>query len=66
MRVETSITGDLRTVGARAAQLEAIGYDTLTTQENRHEPYLPMAVAAVNTSRARLARRWESTREPFC
>ena len=56
MRVETSITSpDLNDVGPRAAQLESIGFDTLNTQENRHDPYLPMAVAAVNTERVRLA-----------
>lgn len=56
MLVETSITGaDLGEVGQQAARLEAIGYDVLTTQENRHDPYLPMAVAAVSTSSATLA-----------
>lgn len=56
MLVETSITGaDLGDVGPRAARLEEVGYDVLTTQENRHDPYLPMAVAAVSTSSATLA-----------
>lgn len=56
MRVETSITtADLNDVGPRAARLEAIGYDVLTAQENRHDPYLPMAVAAVTTTSATLA-----------
>jgi probable F420-dependent oxidoreductase len=56
MRIETSITTpDLNDVGPRAAELEAAGYDVLTTQENRHDPYLPLAVAAVSTSSVTLA-----------
>lgn len=55
MRVETSITRpDLNEVGPHGAELERRGFDVLTTQENRHDPYLPMAVAAVNTSRVTL------------
>ncbi|MGB5758780.1 MAG: TIGR03617 family F420-dependent LLM class oxidoreductase [Acidimicrobiales bacterium] len=56
MKVETSLpNADLRTVGAAAARLEAAGYDTITTQENRHDPFLPLAVAAVNTTTIGLA-----------
>ncbi len=56
MRVETSLpNADLRTVGAAATRLENAGYDTITTQENRHDPFLPLAVAAVNTTTVGLA-----------
>lgn len=56
MRVETSLPNhDLRQVGPAAARLEAMGFDGITTQENRHDPYLPLAVAAVNTTRLGLA-----------
>lgn len=56
MRVETSLpNADLREVGHAAAELEAAGYDTVTTQENRHDPFLPLAVAAVNTTTLGLA-----------
>ena len=56
MRVETSLSNaDLREVPAEAARLEAAGYDTINTQENRHDPFLPLAVAAVNTTRVGLA-----------
>ncbi|MGI9596078.1 MAG: LLM class flavin-dependent oxidoreductase, partial [Acidimicrobiales bacterium] len=51
MRVETSLpNADLRTVGATAARFEAAGFDAVNTQENRHDPFLPLAVAAVNTT----------------
>jgi probable F420-dependent oxidoreductase len=56
MLVETSLpNADLREVGANATALEAAGFDTITTQENRHDPYLPLAVAAVSTSSVGLA-----------
>ncbi len=56
MLVETSLTSaDLNDVGPKAAALEAAGYDVLTTQENRHDPYLPLAVAATATTSATLA-----------
>jgi len=50
MRVVTSVTGiPLNELGARAAALETAGYDGITTQENRHEPFMPLAVAATHT-----------------
>ncbi len=56
MRVETSLpNADLQTVGDIAAQLEADGFDAVNTQENRHDPFLPLAVAATRTTRLGLA-----------
>ncbi len=56
MKVETSLpNADLRQVAEDASALEGAGFDTITTQENRHDPYLPLAVAAVNTSSVGLA-----------
>ena len=55
MQVVTSISGDLAGAAARAAEREASGYDVLTTQENRSDPFLPMTLAADATSNVRLA-----------
>ena len=56
MRVSTSITSDdLTGLGARAAELEARGFDELQTQEGRHDPFIPLAVAAAATERVGLA-----------
>ena len=46
---------DLRKVGPAARQLEADGFDGVMTQENRHDPFLPLAVAAAMTNRLELA-----------
>jgi probable F420-dependent oxidoreductase len=45
---------DLREVAAAARAMEAAGYDTLLTMENKHDPFLAHAVAAVNTDRVEL------------
>jgi len=45
---------DLTEVPAAARRAEAAGYDGLLTSETKNEPFLPLAVAAVNTTRARL------------
>jgi probable F420-dependent oxidoreductase len=45
---------DLAAVPAAARAAEAAGYDGLVTMENRHEPFLALAVAAVGTSRVSL------------
>jgi probable F420-dependent oxidoreductase len=45
---------DLRKVGAAAAAAEAAGYDGLVTQENQHDPFLPLAVAGLATGRLEL------------
>ena len=50
MRLVTSITHlGLNEVGAASKRIEAAGIDGVSTQENKHDPYLPLAVAATNT-----------------
>ena len=55
MRMSTTLPqDDLNDVPAIARAAEAAGYDGLVTSENRNDPYLPLGVAAVNTSRVEL------------
>ncbi len=56
MRILTTLPqDDLRDVPDAARAAEAAGYDGLTTAENKHDPFLPLAVAAVGTERIGLA-----------
>ncbi|MEM7340573.1 MAG: TIGR03617 family F420-dependent LLM class oxidoreductase [Actinomycetota bacterium] len=45
---------DLAAAPQRALALEAAGYDGITSLENRHDPFLPLALAAPATSRVQL------------
>lgn len=45
---------DLNGVPGVASSVEAAGFDGLTVAENAHNPFLPLAVAAVNTRRVEL------------
>jgi probable F420-dependent oxidoreductase len=45
---------DLRETAAAAQAAEAAGYDGLLTMENKHDPFLAHAIAAVNTQRVEL------------
>jgi probable F420-dependent oxidoreductase len=45
---------DLRQVGPAAQRLEAEGYDGVVCMENRHDPFLPIAVAGTQTERLEL------------
>ena len=55
MRVFTSLPQeDLKKVGPRAQEIEAAGYTGVTTQENRHDPFLSLAVAGYATKRMEL------------
>ncbi len=50
MKVNTGIPAqDLNTVGAAAKTAEAGGFSGISTQENRQDPFLPLAVAAAHT-----------------
>jgi probable F420-dependent oxidoreductase len=56
MRLVTGVPNDdLNKVAASVQRSETSGYDIVTTQENRHDPFLPLAVAAVSTERIQLA-----------
>jgi probable F420-dependent oxidoreductase len=56
MKVETGVpTNDLRAVPERARMLQRLGYDALVTPEMKNDPFLPLAVAAINTERVGLA-----------
>jgi probable F420-dependent oxidoreductase len=55
MRVFTTLPQeDLRKVGPAARAIEAAGYDGVVTQENRHDPFLSLAVAGMATERIEL------------
>lgn len=56
MRIITTIPQhNLRDVPSAAAAVERAGYDGIVTLENQHDPFLPLAVAAINTERVELA-----------
>ena len=55
MRVLTILPQDnLQSAGTNAAAIEEAGYDGLVTMENKHEPFLPLAVAATTTEKVEL------------
>jgi probable F420-dependent oxidoreductase len=55
MRVLTTLPqADLRITAEAAQAAEAAGYDGLLTMENKHDPFLAHAIAAVNTDRIEL------------
>jgi probable F420-dependent oxidoreductase len=56
MKVTTGIPlQDLNKVPSAVQRIEALGYDGINTQENRQDPFLPLAVAAVHSERLELA-----------
>lgn len=55
MNVITSLpVNDFHRVGPAAALAEERGFCAVATQENRHEPFLPLALAATHTTRLEL------------
>ena len=55
MRVLTSISGkDLNDVGRMVNSLEDAGFSGITSQENRHDAFLPLAIAATHTKSLQL------------
>jgi probable F420-dependent oxidoreductase len=55
MRVLNTLPqADLRTTAAAAIAAERAGYDGVLTMENKHDPFLAHAIAAVNTDRIEL------------
>ena len=56
MRLVTSISSsDLNSVAEVSGRIEAAGFDGVSTQDNRHDPFLPLAIAATSTSRLQLS-----------
>lgn len=56
MRVETTLPlDDWRSVGEAARHAEDLGYDGLTSSEIAHDPFTPLALAALATQRVRLS-----------
>ena len=55
MKVDATIAlDDLRDVPALARDAERLGFEGLWTAETRHDPFLPLALAAGHTTRASL------------
>ena len=55
MRVFTTLPQEnLAKVGAAAQAIEAAGYTGVSTQENKHEPFLSLAVAGAATKHLEL------------
>src|SRR5438045_3616131 len=55
MRVFTTLPQeDLRKVGPAARAIEAEGYDGVASMENKHDPFLALAVAGAATERIEL------------
>ncbi|MET0894945.1 MAG: LLM class F420-dependent oxidoreductase [Acidimicrobiia bacterium] len=50
MKVDGMVGGGFADVGARAQELEALGYDGAFTSETQHDPFLPLAIASTTTS----------------
>ena len=54
MQVFTTTPVDVQQAGSLFAELEAIGYDGAFTYESKHDPFLPLALAAEHTTSLRL------------
>jgi probable F420-dependent oxidoreductase len=54
VKLDAFLLGEPGDGGARAAELEALGYEGVWTTDTRHDPYLPLALAAAATSRVTL------------
>ena len=49
MKVDGGVGNDLSRVGAQAKELEEMGFSGLQTAETAHDPFIPLAVAAMHT-----------------
>jgi alkanesulfonate monooxygenase SsuD/methylene tetrahydromethanopterin reductase-like flavin-dependent oxidoreductase (luciferase family) len=55
MKLDTGlVVSSLAEVATAARAAEEMGFDALWTQENRHDPFMPLAVAATTTSQIKL------------
>ena len=50
----TVMTGNIDSMVAKSRRMEEIGYDGLFTAETKHDPFLPLALAAEHTERIEL------------
>src|SRR5438128_9538501 len=48
------LTHELTSIPSYARKVEALGYDCLWSSETKHDPFLPLAVAATVTSQLKL------------
>ncbi len=56
MKITTGIPlDDLNQVAEATRRVEAQGYDGISTQENRQDPFLPLAIAATQSTRMELS-----------
>ena len=55
MRLDAIVATDLAATGDACAHAEAIGCDGIMVPEVAHDPFLPVTLAAVSTTRSRLA-----------
>ena len=52
MRVLSSLNAsDLKHVGQYASKLESSGFTDASTQENKQDPFLPIAISAIETKK---------------
>ena len=54
MKVDASLPAEMLSIGRSAQKLEELGYDGLRVAELNHEPFMPLAIAASQTSRIEL------------
>src|SRR5579871_1787362 len=50
LRLDGRLTADIDGAAREARELEAAGYDAAWSSEAAHDPFLPIAAAALNTS----------------
>ena len=50
MKIDASAASNMSNIGSHARQLERLGYDGLRVAELNHEPFMPLALAASQTS----------------
>jgi probable F420-dependent oxidoreductase len=55
MKIDGRLSGSLARAAEQAGRAEASGYDGAISAEVNHDPFLPLALAAANTSTIRLA-----------
>lgn len=54
LRVFTRFTSNMASIGDEARLIEDLGFDGAITDETAHDPFLPLAIAAQQTTRLRL------------